>query len=116
MLDGDARFRGRQRARCAALVREVALPVHRGACWPGAAIHAGAVAAMRPVLGGDVPVSAAATRSRTCWSSCSWTRRWPRGWTADAVLLLERVAGRHKLPPARRRGYAEAARELGFAA
>jgi len=34
------------------------------------------------------------------------------GLQADARLLLERVAGRHAVPPARRIGYAEAARCL----
>ena len=36
------------------------------------------------------------------------------GLADDARLLLERVTGRHKLPPARRVGYAAAARSLGF--
>jgi hypothetical protein len=32
----------------------------------------------------------------------------------DARLLLERVAGRHPLPPQRRIGYAAAARTVGL--
>ena len=32
----------------------------------------------------------------------------------DARLLLERVAGRHPVPPSRRVGYAEPARVVGF--
>jgi len=34
--------------------------------------------------------------------------------TEDARTLLERVAGRHTVPPARRVGYAAAAREVKF--
>ena len=32
----------------------------------------------------------------------------------DVRLLLERVAGRHRVPPQRRIGYADAARMVGF--
>jgi hypothetical protein len=35
------------------------------------------------------------------------------GLVGDAALLLERVAGRHAVPPERRIGYVAAARQVG---
>jgi hypothetical protein len=54
----------------AALVRDVALPVSRAVLANRHGRHVDAVVAMRPVWAICIG-SAAATRSRTCWSRCS---------------------------------------------
>ena len=99
----------------AALVRDVALPVSTAALLAGRGDPAGAVAAMRPALGAMTNLGGSHAQQDVL-EQLFLDAAVAAGMEADAILLLERVAGRHKLPPARRRGYAEAARALGFAA
>jgi hypothetical protein len=94
-------------------VREVARPICQAVLHHGRGEFAEAVAAMRPVvqrmylLGGS-------HAQQDVLEQLFLDAAVKAGLAEDARMLLERVAGRHPVPPARRVGYAEAARELGF--
>ena len=96
----------------AALVREVALPVSTAALLAGAGDPAGAVAAMRPALGAMGALGGSHAQQDVL-EQMFLDAALRAGLDDDARMLLERVAGRHPLPPSRRRGYADAARSLG---
>jgi hypothetical protein len=69
------------------------------------------VAALRPALGGLHRLGGSHAQQDVL-EQLFLDAAMKAGLEADARLLLERVAGRHPVPPARRIGYAEAARAL----
>jgi len=97
----------------AAMVRDYALPVSAAVAAHGQGDHAQAVALMRPVLGGMYRLGGSHAQQDVL-EQLFLDAAVKAGLPGDARALLERVAGRHKLPPARRIGYAAAARDLAF--
>jgi tetratricopeptide (TPR) repeat protein len=95
----------------AVLVREVGLPVARAVLANGQRRHDRAVALMRPVLG-EMYRMGGSHAQQDVLEQVFLDSALKAGSDADVRLLLERLAGRHKLPPARRRGYAMAARDI----
>ena len=89
----------------AALVAEVALPVTEAVLAHGQGRHADAVAALRPVLG-EMYRLGGSHAQQDVLEQLYLDAALKADLTGDARLLLERVAGRHPVPPARRRGYA----------
>ncbi|WP_431267928.1 hypothetical protein [Dankookia sp. P2] len=73
--------------------------------------HAGAVAAMRPALQGMYQLGGSHAQ-QDVFEQLFLHAAMKAGQTGDARMLLERVAGRHPVPPERRVGYAEAARSV----
>jgi tetratricopeptide (TPR) repeat protein len=107
MLDGMADYaRGEQPN--AALVRDIGLPVARAVLANGRGRHDEAVALMRPVLG-EMHRIGGSHAQQDVLEQVFLDSALKAGLEADVRLLLERVAGRHRVPPARRRGYAMAA-------
>jgi tetratricopeptide (TPR) repeat protein len=96
----------------AELVRSVALPVSEGVLANLQARHVDALAAMRPVLA-DMYRLGGSHAQQDVLEQVFLDSALKAGATEDVRLLLERVTGRHKMPPARRRGYAMAAGVLG---
>jgi tetratricopeptide (TPR) repeat protein len=96
----------------AALVRDVALPVCAAALAHGAGDHAGALAAMRPVVG-EMHRLGGSHAQQDVLEQLFLDAALRSGSESDIRLMLERVAGRHPVPPVRRRGYAMAAGFLG---
>ena len=111
--DAAGRMLEALRADPAALVREVALPVCEGAMRHGRGDFAGAVAAMRPVLQRMYQLGGSHAQQDVL-EQLYLDSAVKAGLQADGRMLLERVAGRHPVPPARRLGYAAAAKELRF--
>ncbi|HET6181998.1 MAG TPA: tetratricopeptide repeat protein [Acetobacteraceae bacterium] len=96
-----------------ALVARYALPVCEAVLARGRGEYGAAVAAMRPALGGMHRMGGSHAQQdvlEQLFLDCALRA----GMEADARMLLERVAGRHKVPPSRRAAYAKAAREVGF--
>ncbi|HLB97666.1 MAG TPA: hypothetical protein VJK90_08385, partial [Acetobacteraceae bacterium] len=98
----------------AALVGTIALPLSEAVLAFGQDQPARAVALMRPVLG-DVYRLGGSHAQQDVLEQLYLHAALRAGLDDDARLLLERVAGRHKLPPHRRIGYRSAAQQLGFA-
>lgn len=96
----------------AMLVRDIALPVTEAVLANGQGRHAEAVAAMRPVLS-EMYRMGGSHAQQDVLEQVFLDSALQAGADADVRLLLERVAGRHVVPPARRRGYAMAAGLLG---
>jgi tetratricopeptide (TPR) repeat protein len=96
-----------------ALVGTVALPVSEAVLHHARGEPARAVAAMRPVLGAMYRLGGSHAQQDVL-EQLYLDAALQAGLTADARLLLERVAGRHPLPPERRTGYAAAAREVAY--
>jgi tetratricopeptide (TPR) repeat protein len=92
----------------AQLVRDVALPVARAVLANGQGRHGQAVALMRPVLG-EMYRMGGSHAQQDVLEQMFLDSALKAGSNADVRLLLERVAGRHPMPPIRRRGYAMAA-------
>jgi hypothetical protein len=92
----------------AQLVRDVALPVARAVLANGQGRHGQAVALMRPVLG-EMYRMGGSHAQQDVLEQMFLDSALKAGSDADVRLLLERVAGRHPMPPIRRRGYAMAA-------
>lgn len=97
----------------AAHVRGAALPVSEAIVAAGRGDPARAVALMRPALGAISGLGGSHAQQDVL-EQVFLDAAMAAGLTEDATLMLERVAGRHPLPPHRRRGYAAAARTLGF--
>ncbi len=98
----------------AAQVRAAALPVSAAVLAAARGEPARAVALMRPALGAMDQLGGSHAQQDVL-EQVFLDAAMAAGLTEDATLLLQRVAGRHPLPPHRRRGYADAARSLGFA-
>jgi hypothetical protein len=92
----------------AQLVRDVALPVARAVLANGQGRHGQAVALMRPVLG-EMYRMGGSHAQQDVLEQMFLDSALKAGSDAGVRLLLERVAGRHPMPPIRRRGYAMAA-------
>ncbi|MDR3535415.1 MAG: tetratricopeptide repeat protein [Acetobacteraceae bacterium] len=90
------------------LTAEVALPVTEAVLAHGQGRHAAAVALMRPVLG-EMYRLGGSHAQQDVLEQLYLDAALKAGLTEDARMLMERVAGRHTLPPSRRRGYAMAA-------
>jgi hypothetical protein len=96
----------------ALLVRDVGLPVARAVLANGHGRHGQAVALMRSVLG-DMYRLGGSHAQQDVLEQVFLDSALKAGLDGDARLLLERVAGRHPVPPGRRLGYAMAAGLLG---
>ena len=92
-------------------LRDAALPVCEAILRHGQGDAAGAVAAMRPALGGIYRLGGSHAQQDVLEQFFLTAAR-DAGDEGAQRLLLERVAGRHPVPPARRVGYAEAARRV----
>jgi hypothetical protein len=95
------------------LVGDVALPVTEAVWAHGSGDHARAVSLMRPVLGAMHRLGGSHAQQdvlEQLFLDAALRAEQPN----DARLLLERVAGRHPVPPQRRVGYAAAAQAVAF--
>ena len=108
MLDGMRDYAGANRGTTAPLVARYALPVSAAVLRHAQGDHAGAVAAMRPALPGMHQLGGSHAQQDVL-EQLFLDAAMKAGLTEDARMLLERVAGRHPVPPERRVGYAEAA-------
>jgi hypothetical protein len=97
----------------AALVGNVALPVTEAVLLHTRGEHARAVAVMRPVLGAMHRLGGSHAQQDVL-EQVFLDAAMQAGLQDDVRLLLERVAGRHPVPPSRRAGYAAPARAVGF--
>ena len=95
------------------LVGEIALPVTQAVLLHARGEYAPAVAAMRPALGAMYQLGGSHAQQDVL-EQLYLDAAMQGGLHDDARLLLERVAGRHKVPPSRRVGYAAPARAMGF--
>lgn len=98
----------RSESSLAALVGSVALPVTEAVLANVQGRHREAVAAMRPVIG-EMYRMGASHAQQDVLEQVFLDSALKGGLEEDARMLLERVAGRHPVPPSRRRGYAMAA-------
>jgi hypothetical protein len=96
----------------ARLVKEIALPVTRAVLANGQGRHAEAVALMRPVLGEMYRIGGSHAQQDVL-EQVFLDSALKSGSERDARMMMQRAAGRHPVPPTRRRGYAMAARLLG---
>ena len=97
----------------ASLVARYALPICEAVLAHARGEFAQAVEVMRPALGGMYRLGGSHAQQdvlEQLYLDCATQA----GLLDDARLLLERVAGRHPLPPQRRIGYAAAARTVGL--
>ncbi|HEY1410869.1 MAG TPA: hypothetical protein VGF36_01950, partial [Rhodopila sp.] len=93
------------------LVGDVALPVTEAVLANGQGRHEAAVAAMRPVLG-EMYRLGGSHAQQDVLEQVFLDSALKAGADGDVRLMMERVAGRHPVPPARRRGYAMGVRVL----
>jgi len=107
MLQGMEEYAGGGSA-MASTVGSIALPVCRAVLANLRGCHGDAVDAMRPVLGEMYRLGGSHAQQEVL-EQVFLDSALKSGSTEDARLLLERVAGRHPVPPHRRRGYAMAA-------
>jgi tetratricopeptide (TPR) repeat protein len=91
----------------AGLVREIALPVTAAVLAHGQGRHHAALALMRPVIGEMYRIGGSHAQQdvleQVFMDSAVKTES-----AHDKQMMLERVSGRHPVPPSRRRGYAMA--------
>jgi hypothetical protein len=113
LIDAMRRF-GAGPGALAAQVRDYALPVAAAVLAHARGRHAEALDLMRPALGGMHQLGGSHAQ-QDVFEQLFLDAALAAGSVEDARLLLQRVAGRHVVPLARRRGYAAAARQLGFA-
>ena len=97
----------------AALVGTVALPVCQAVLAHGQGHPGHAVALLRPVLG-EMYRLGGSHAQQDVLEQLFLHAAMRAGLEDDARLMLERVAGRHVLPPHRRAGYRLPAERLGF--
>jgi len=109
MLEGMRDFARSHGGTTASIVTRYALPVSEAVLKHAQGDHAGAVQAMRPALGG-MHMLGGSHAQQDVLEQLFLDAAMKAGLTEDVRLLLERVAGRHPVPPERRIGYAEAAR------
>lgn len=109
MLEAMRDFAGANRGTTAPLVARYAIPLCEGALRHGQGDFAGAVAVMRPALQGMYLLGGSHAQQDVL-EQLYLDAAMKAGLQEDARMLLERVAGRHPVPPERRVGYAEAAR------
>jgi hypothetical protein len=111
MLDGMRDFAATHPGTLAAVVRDCAIPVSEAVLAHRRHDYAGAVTAMRPALG-IMHRMGGSHAQQDVLEQLFLDAAMKAGLEEDARMLLERVAGRHPVPPARRVGYAEAARRV----
>jgi tetratricopeptide (TPR) repeat protein len=111
MLADMRDFAGANRGTTAPLVSRYALPVSEAVLRHAQGDHAGAVAVMRPALSGMYRLGGSHAQQDVL-EQLYLDAAMKAGLEGDARLLLERVAGRHPVPPERRLGYAAAARAV----
>jgi hypothetical protein len=92
----------------APILRDAALPVCEAVLAHGRGDYARAVAAMRPAIG-VMHRMGGSHAQQDVLEQLFLDAAMKAGMLADARMLLERVAGRHPVPPERRVGYASAA-------
>ena len=97
----------------ASLVARYALPICEAVLAHARGEFAQAVEVMRPALGGMYRLGGSHAQQDVL-EQLYLDSAMQAGLLDDARLLLERVAGRHPLPPQRRIGYATAARTVGL--
>jgi tetratricopeptide (TPR) repeat protein len=90
------------------LVKEIALPVTESVLANGQGRHADAVSLMRPVVG-EMYRMGGSHAQQDVLEQVFLDSALKAGADADVLMVIERVAGRHPVPPSRRRGYAMAA-------
>ncbi len=90
------------------LIRGLAAPICEAVLAHMRGRHAEAVAHMRPILGGMYRLGGSHAQ-QDVFEQLYLDAAMRAGQEGDVSLLLERVAGRHPVPPQRRIGYAEAA-------
>ena len=95
----------------APVLRKAAVPVCEAVLAHRRGDFAGAVAAMRPALGAMGRLGGSHAQQDVL-EQLFLHAAVKAGAEEDARMLLERVAGRHPVPPERRIGYAEAARRV----
>jgi len=113
MLDGMRDFCASSTGTAAPIVRESAIPVCEAVLAHARGDHAGAVTAMRPVLGAMYRMGGSHAQQDVL-EQLFLDAATKGGLEEDARMLLERVAGRHPVPPDRRIGYAAAARQVAL--
>ena len=91
----------------ARLVMEVALPVTMAVLANGQGRHEQALALMRPVIGAMCRMGGSHAQQDVL-EQVFLDSALKSGSEADVSMLIERVAGRHPVPPERRKGYAMA--------
>lgn len=109
MLEGMRDWSRANHGTTAPIVARYALPVSEAVLRHAEGDHAGAVQAMRPALGGMHALGGSHAQQDVL-EQLFLDAAVKAGLAEDTRLLLERVAGRHPVPPERRVGYAEAAR------
>jgi tetratricopeptide (TPR) repeat protein len=92
----------------ARLVGEIALPVAEAVWANGQGRHAEAVVRMRPVLG-EMYRMGGSHAQQDVLEQIFLDSALKAGLENDVRMMMQRVAGRHPVPPERRRGYAMAA-------
>lgn len=95
----------------APILRDAAIPVCEAVLAHAQGDHARAVAVMRPAIG-VMHRMGGSHAQQDVLEQLFLDAAMKAGMPEDARLLLERVAGRHPVPPERRTGYAEAARAI----
>ena len=93
----------------ARLVRDVALPVTEAVLANGQGRHGDAVGLMRPVVGVMYQMGGSHAQQDVL-EQVFLDSALKAGAEEDVAMMMERAAGRHPVPPARRRGYAMAVR------
>ncbi len=111
LLDAMREFAATQGGILGAVVRDAAIPVCEAVLAHRRGDYAGAVAAMRPALG-IMHRMGGSHAQQDVLEQLFLDAAVKAGLVEDTRLLLERVAGRHPVPPERRVGYAEAARSI----
>jgi tetratricopeptide (TPR) repeat protein len=112
MLEALRAAAGANRGDAARVLRDAALPVCEAVLAHRRGDFATAVAAMRPALGVMYRLGGSHAQQDVL-EQLFLDAALKAGLEEDARALLERVAGRHPVPPERRVGYAEAARRVG---
>jgi hypothetical protein len=92
----------------ARLVAQIALPVTEAVLAHGQGRHDEAVVLMRPILG-EMYRMGGSHAQQDVLEQLFLDSALKAGSERDARMSLERAAGRHPLPPSRRRGFAMAA-------
>lgn len=111
MLDGLRNAAAANTGAVASIVRDSAIPVCEAVLAHARGDHAEAVAAMRPALG-VMHRMGGSHAQQDVLEQLFLDAAMKAGLEDDARLLLERVAGRHPVPPERRVGYADAAQKV----
>ncbi|MBX9699673.1 MAG: tetratricopeptide repeat protein [Acetobacteraceae bacterium] len=113
MLEGMRDVAGANRGTTAPIVARYAIPVSEAVLLHAQGDHRGAVAAMRPALQGMYALGGSHAQQDVL-EQLFLEAAMKGGMAEDARMLLERVAGRHPVPPERRIGYAAAAAAVAY--